>query len=79
MRGWLETFHDAVATHAVVEGHVPAGFEIEPGAGATEGRAIAPRPGGSVLAAAELLRAWIEDLDPVAMAPADAAPLTTER
>jgi glycogen debranching enzyme len=61
VRSWLITLERACAGAAL--GHVPAWFEIEPGAGALEGRGVLPAPGGSILAAAELLRAWIEEVD----------------
>ncbi len=58
-RGWLATLHGAMERCG---GHLPERFELEPRG------PHAPRPrsagdGASMLAAAELLRAWIEEFD----------------
>ncbi len=58
-RGWLDTLHRAMQTCG---GHLPVRFDLEP----RDADEVVPRAAGdgaSMLAAAELLRAWIEEFD----------------
>jgi hypothetical protein len=57
-RGWLEALHAALRASG---GHLPGRFELMP----RDAHDVVPRPAGgaSMLAAGELLRAWIEEFD----------------
>jgi glycogen debranching enzyme len=57
-RGWLEALHAALRAHG---GHLPERFELLP----RDADDVVPRPAGgaSMVAAGELLRAWIEEFD----------------
>jgi Glycogen debranching enzyme N terminal/Amylo-alpha-1,6-glucosidase len=77
VRTWLGALQGTSGSG--IHGYIPAGFEYEPRAGALEGRGVIPGSDGSTLAAAELLRLWIEEVDHGVVTAAETTALSNER
>jgi glycogen debranching enzyme len=77
VREWLEAVEQAAATG--IAGHVPEWFELEPGAGSPAQRRVAAGPNASMLASAELLRVWVEEVDHGMSTAPEPAPVAEKR